>query len=302
MFLNSAGVSAADPVLKGLGVDLVFGASSMDVATVNDAFIDAVTGFPGTNSVKASLSPAATVLASGSAGTFNDTTKNYGISSTTGLTAGDYIYLSHASITDGEYKIASIVDGTNITVVGVPGDGGGNLTGIAYQIAWKYGTNTATAPITSSVAGAQNFVKFDAQDSLLNKTQLESNFYVRDAPAGAAYIELEGGNYTGQTAIDFLLTLVILTGWVNNGGVSHISLANHSVQAVNNFAWQTGGGTGEKTLADAEGGLTADAGNGAKYGRLLLKSAAGAATTIGIDIDITVDTTGPVLTLNLYGA
>ncbi len=302
MLLNSAGVSAADPVLKGLGIDMVFGASSMDVALINDANIDTVTGFPGTNSVKASLSPASTVLISGSAGTFDDTTNQYGIGSTTGLTAGDYIYMSHAAITDGEYEIATVVNATDVTLVGTPGDTGGNLTAIAFQVAWNYGTTTATAPITSSAGGAQNFVKFDAQDSLTNKTQLESTFYVRDAPAGSAYIELEGGNYTGQTAIDFLLTLVILTGWANNGGVSHLQLASHSVQAVNNFTWQTGGGTGEVTLVTAEGGLAVAAGDGAKYGRLLLKSKAGAATTIGIDFDITINSTGPVLTLSLYGA
>jgi len=302
MLLNSAGVSAADPVLKGLGIDMVSGASSMDVALINDANIDPVTGFPGTNSVKASLSPASTLLTSGSAGTFDDVTNQYNIGSTAGLAAGGYVYLSHAAITDGEYEIATIVNGTDVTFVGPPGDGGGNLTGIAYQTAWKYSTNTAIAPITSSAAGAQNFVKFDAQDSLTNKTQLEDTFYVRDAPAGSAYIELEGGNYTGQTAIDFLLTLVILTGWANKGGVSHLQLASHSVQAVNNFTWQTGGGTGEVALATAEGGLAVAAGDGAKYGRLLLKSKAGAATTIGIDFDITINSTGPVLTLNLYGA
>ena len=38
--LNGAGASAADPILENLLLDWVFFSTSMDVAAVNDAFID----------------------------------------------------------------------------------------------------------------------------------------------------------------------------------------------------------------------------------------------------------------------
>jgi len=41
--------------------------------------------------------------------------------------------------------------------------------------------------------------------------------------------------------------------------IYHLELAAHSVQAVNNFTWITGGGSGEKTIAQAEGGMQASA-------------------------------------------
>src|SRR4051812_15348271 len=108
VLLNGAGISAADPTENGLAVEIVFVSPSMDVATLNGAWIDQGAGFPGTNSIVSGLSPANTVVIGGNAGTYDDTTKRLSIVSTTGLSVGDYIYLSHASITAGIYKIASI--------------------------------------------------------------------------------------------------------------------------------------------------------------------------------------------------
>lgn len=300
ILINSAGGSAADPILSGLGIQLFGAASSMDIDTVNDAFIDSATGFPGTTTVKSSLTPAATVITSGASGSYNDTSKQWTISDTTGLSAGDGIYLSHASITDGVYKIASVVDGTDITIESNPLDGSGNQTAVAYQVAWSWIGDTSAAPISSSSGGVENFWKFDAQDALSTVTQQEDSFFVRDAPTGADLLEIEGVDYTGQAVSDNLLTLNILRSWVNAGGVSHVEMANHSVEAVNNFTWTSGGGTGEVTLAVAEAGLTADAGDGIKYGRLVLKGAPGSSYTVGIDFSITVDTTGPSITLGAF--
>jgi hypothetical protein len=302
--LNLAGASQADPILAGLGLKLVGAGSSFDIATVNDAYIDAATGV-GVTTVKAALTPAATVVTAGSAGTYNDTSKNWVMSSTTGLTAGDPIYLSHASITDGIYYIASVVDGTQYTVEDANGanpmDGAGNQTAIFYQVAWAWVGAGDAAPINHNAAGDQNFWKFQADDGAVGSTA-EDSFWVADAPAGSAFINIESGDYSGQTVSDNLLTLAILAGWTNKGGISHVAMANHSVQAVNNFTWTTGGGTGEVALATAEGGLTASAGDGAKYGQLVFKAKAGSAYSVAVDIDVIVDSTGPVLVLTLVAA
>lgn len=301
LLVNGAGISAADPVLRNLGVDLVTAASTMDIATLTDVWIDTAAGFPGTDSVKGSLSPAATVLTSGNSGTYSDTTKRYTISSTTGLTVGDYIFLSHASLTDGIYKILAIPASGEITIVGNPFDGTGDKTGIAYQIAWKYAGITGTAPIVSSGGGQINYLKTRAADSGGNITDSSDTFYVRDAPSGVSFIAIDGKDYTGQSTNDPTPSFALLSGWTNRGGVSHIELVNHSVESSNQFRWGDTT-TAEKTLSDAiASGLSFTGGDGIKYGRLLLKSAASAAITYGVDISITVDSTGPTLSFGIYG-
>lgn len=300
--LNSAGNTVADPILKDLLIQWIFFASSMDVAAINDAFIDAATGFPGTNTVKASLSPAASVVTGGASGSYNDTSKQYTLSSTTGLTAGDCMYLSHGLITDGIYAIASVVDSTDVTITGNPLNGQGNQSSVAYQVAWKWEGPAGSVGTGSDASGVNNFGKADAEDGAAAGTQLEDSWYVRDAPTGADYIELQGGDYTGQTVNSFSLTLDILRAWANTGAITHVEMANHSGQGVNNFTWTTGGGTGEKTLADALGGLTAAAGDGVKYGRLLLKGIAGSSTPVGVDISIAIDTAGPIMASMLMAA
>ena len=303
LLINGAGTSAADPILDGLRIKLAFAASTFDITTVNDAWIDQAAGFPGTNSVKASLSPAATVVTAGVAGAYNDTADQLTISSTTGLTAGDPIYLSHATITDGIYLIASVVDGTLLTLVSDPFAGGGDQTGISYQVGWAYTQDAGTAPIVSSGAGTQNYFKVDAEDVNTNATEQSDTFYVRDAPAGADYIALDGGAYTGQLVPDTALTLAILTAWANKGGIATVELADHSGQGVNNFTWTSGGGTAERTVALAEtSGVTATAGDGMKYGRFLFRSLAGSASTLGVDFSVQLDTSGPTIVLTAFGA
>lgn len=301
LLLNSAGGSAGDPILKNLGFDLVLSCPSMDLATLTNEWIDAAAGFPGTNTIGASLSPAAAVVTAGNAGSYDDTTKRYTISSTTGLSVGDYIYLSHASLTAGVYKIASIVSGTTLTLAANPLDGAGNKSGIAYQVAWRYAGVFGTAPVTSSSGGSQNFAKGQGADSLSNASQLSDSFFVRDAPAGSAFIAIGGGSYTGQTISNPTPTFALLAAWAARGGVSHVELANHSGQGVNNFKWGDGTIT-EKTLAAAlASGFSFSAGDGVKYGAIKLKSVSGAAVTYNIDMSLTLDTTGPTLVFALYG-
>ena len=81
-----------------------------------------------------------------------------------------------------------------------PFDGGGNVTGIAFQVAWRYLFTAGTAPSASSTSGSINYWKFDGEDDVQNKTQQEDVFYVRDAPAGAAFISIDGKAYDGVVA------------------------------------------------------------------------------------------------------
>lgn len=301
LLLNSAGASAADPILKNLGIEWVIAASSMDVATFTDAWIDQSSGFPGTSSVKGSLSPAYTVLTSGNAGSYDDTTKRYTIASTTGLAVGDYIYLSHASLTAGIYKVATIPVAGAITLTSNPLNGSGNKSGISYQVAWRYAGTAGTAPIVSSAGGQINYVKSRVADSQGNVTDSTDTFYVRDAPSGTSFILIDGKDYTGQTTNNTTPTFNLLPSWTNRGGVGFVELANHSVQATNNFRWGDASVT-EKSLATAlSSGFTFTAGDGVKYGRLLLKSASGATVIFGVDISITLDTAGPTITFALFG-
>jgi len=301
LLLNNAGASATDPILKGLGIEWVINPVTMDVASFVDAWIDQATGIPGSASIKGSLSPAASVVISGNAGSYDDTAKQLTISSTTGLSVGDYLYLSHGSITAGPYQVASIPGPGLVTLTVNPFNGLGAKTGIGYQNCWRYEGTSGTAPIVSTPAGTQNFFKAKTQDSVGNSGQLESTCFVEDPPAGAAFIALAGNSYTGQTVNVTAPSLAILPGWANAGGVTFLELANHSVQARNDFTFGDGTTT-EKALGAAQtSGLKATAGDGIKYGRLNLKSATSGTVIVVVDIDLTIDTIGPTLTFLLNG-
>mgnify|MGYP000622118681 CR=1 FL=1 len=291
--VNGAGLSAADPFLNGLELDLVASPDSMDVAVVNDVFLDTASGFPGSTTVRSSLTPAATVLTAGSAASYASGELNIG--NNTGLSTGDYLYVSHGTISDGLYKIATLVSSDRVTLENDPF--AGTQSNISFQVAWAY----RTSALNSSAGGTENHFKADLEDAGGNNTQAEDSIFVRDAPSGADYVELEGGTFTGTTANDGALTLQILRSWTNNGGVSNVELANHSGQGVNNFTWQSGGGAGEVALATAEAGLNASGGDGAKYGRLLLKAATGG-LAVGVDFDITIDSAGPTVSLAAFGS
>lgn len=304
LLLNGAGASAADPILKGLGVEVGADASSMNLAQVNDAAIDAAGGFPVTSSVRSLLSPAPSIVTRGNNASYDDTTKRVNIGTTTGLGAGDLLYLSHASITDGRYRIINVdADGQRVLLAQNPFDGGGIKTGIAFQVAWRYLFTAGTSPSASSPAGAINYWKFDGEDDVQNKTQQQDLFYIRDAPTGAAFIAIDGKPYDGSgTTGDNTPTLDLLPAWASKGGVSHVTLANHSVQGRNDFLFGDNTVT-ERLLATALGsGLKLSAGDGAKYGRLLLRSLTSATFERAVDIAITLDTTGPQITLFLNGA
>ena len=300
--VNGAGASAADPILAGLTARLVFAASTMDVASVTDAWLDQAAGFAGTNTVKSSLTPAATVLLAGVSASYNDTTKGLNIGSTAGLTSNCVMYLSHAGITAGIYIIASVVDAANVTLRVDPFSGGGNKTGVSFQVGWSYQLVAGTAPSVASAPGQINYFKAQVQDAAAASSQLEDSFYIRSAPSGVGYVSVGGVAYTGGSVNTFALALSILSSWTNNGGIATVQLTAHSVQTVNNFTWTSGGGVAEKTVALAESsGLTASAGDGVKYGRLLFRTFAGSGNQLGVDFQLTVDSTGPALFMSAFG-
>ena len=301
ILLNSAGASAADPALNGLSGEFVFGCSTMDVASVTGAWLDQNATFPGTNSILGSLSPANTVITAGVSCSYDDTTKQYLVSSTTGIVAGDYWYLSGPGVAAGIYKILTIVDATHFTLVNNVANGGGNRSGISYQVAWRYIIALGTAPSVSSGGGTQNYPKFQVQDAVGNQSQTTDFIYIENAPGGVTYITIQGGNYTGNTVNVLALTLAVLSSFTNHGGISNIAFANHSVQTVNNFTFGDAT-TAEKTYAAAvASGLKVPAGDGLKYGRLLFKSLAGSANSVGVDISLNLDTTPPTIVLAIFG-
>ena len=302
LLINGAGVSAADPILDGLQAQFIFAASSFDVATVVESWLDQASGFPGTSSVKASLTPAATVVLAGTTASYDDTLKELNIASNTGLAADDALYISHGTITDGFYLVDSLVSTDRVKLQNDPFDGGGAQTNITFQVGWSFVEAIGTAPIVSDVPGDQNYFKARVQDSGTNETDAEDSFWARDALTGAAYIALDAADYTGQTFGDTLLTLAILAGWTNQGGISHVTLANHGVQSVNNFTWTVGGGIAEKTLAAAEtSGLTCANGAGINYGALEFRTKSGG-VALSVDIDAIVDSAGPTVVFIALGA
>ena len=300
--LNGAGGSTADPILRGLGLRFITGVETMDADNVQDAWIDQAAGFPGTNSVKASLSPAATVVTRGQSATYDDTNKRVALTTTTGLSAGDYLYLSHGSITAGLYQIASIPAAGSVTLVDNPFDGGGARTGIAFEVAWSFIVAAGTAPTVSSASGQTNYWKFRADDDLNQVSEREDSVYIREAPTGAGFVAIDSKSYTGQATADNTPSISILAGWLNMGGVYHVGFGNHSTQSRRDISWWDGS-SGYKTRAEilANPNLVLNAGDGMKYAQLIFRSRASASIQRTLDIDIRLDQTGPSLISILKG-
>jgi hypothetical protein len=305
--LNGAGSSTSDPILAGLSGEFVISSTSFDTATFSDAWIEATSGIPGSGgSIKSSLSPAASVVTAGLAtGTYNDTSKEYTIASTSGLSVGDYLYVSQASLPTDNYKIASIPSSGKVTLVSNPLNGQGNKTGITYQVAWRYIGTYGTAPISGGSSAQVNYLKARLQDSAGQSGNLEELFYVMNAPNGANFINVGGQSYQGGIISTLTPSFAFLSGgatdWTNKGGVSHVELVNHSVQGVNNFRWGDNT-TSEKSLAAAlSGGFSLTAGDGSKYGRMRLKSKSGSSSFYNIDLEVVLDTTGPSVSFAVYG-
>jgi hypothetical protein len=79
--LNSGGNSAADSIVQGAPFEWVIRCETMDAATVNGAWIDTAAGFPGTNSVLGSLSPASSITTRGTSAAYTHSTRTLNIGS-----------------------------------------------------------------------------------------------------------------------------------------------------------------------------------------------------------------------------
>lgn len=295
LLVNGAGGSAADPILKGLGLTLAAAAESVDIATVTDAWIDTSAGFPGTNSVRSSLSPDPdTVFTAGINGSYNNTSGELNIGDTTGLSAGDALYLSHAAITSGIYRIESVESGTSVTIENDP-FGGADRTNVVYQVAYVYDAVAGTAPVSSSGAGQINYWKFEGQDEFGLDGEGSDSFYVRDEPNGSAFIAIGGGNYTGNVLTDATPALNVLGGWANKGGVATIEIVSAS-----GIEWGDGG-TAERSLSSAESaGLSLTGGDGEKTATLRLRSLQGSSVSKDVAVSVTLDTTGPSIVVAVF--
>ena len=153
------------------------------------------------------------------------------IGSATGLTAGDAIYLSHGTITDGFFIILAVVNATESTLESDPFAGGGNQTNISFQVGWSYIETIGTAPISSDGPGDQNYFKARVEDSGTNQTDAEDSFWARDALTGSAYIAFDGADFTGQTLGDTLFTPALVPGWARHmigGGTVRVSNEAHA--------------------------------------------------------------------------
>lgn len=304
--LNGAGGAVQDPILGAIPTEYIVVPNSMDITTVVGIWFDATATVPGTNA--ATVSPTITTILMGTAGSV-DTTGLFTIASTTGLAVGDYIYLSHpaaTAITAGIYKVATIPSGTTFTLTSNPFGGVAN-TNISYEVAWRWSQFAGTSPSLTGAAATQNWFKSRLQNSIGNNTDTVDTLFIMNAPplAGTTYISLGGKAADGsQTVNNTSPAFAFLTGggtaWTNKGGVTYLGLANHSVQAVNNFTFSDSTVT-EKTLASViTNGLKMANANAMNYGRLLLKSASGGAS-LGIDISLAASTSSPVVTTILQG-
>lgn len=119
LLINGAGGSSSDPILTGLGLEPVVDASSVDLSALTNVWIDQAAGFPGTNSQSASLSPASGVTTQGTGAAVTTGGVLSALSSTTGLSVGDYIYITGSS--PGVYKILSVDSATQVTLSGYGG-------------------------------------------------------------------------------------------------------------------------------------------------------------------------------------
>jgi hypothetical protein len=302
--LNSGGNSAADSIVQGAPFEWVIRCETMDAATVNGAWIDTVAGFPGTNSVLGSLSPASSITTRGTSAAYTHSTRTLNIGSSTGLAAGDKIWVNHGSITPGLVEIESIPSGSSVVLLASSNLFTADATNISFQVAWRYLAIAGTAPSVSNGAGQINHLKAQLSDSAGNAVQQSESHYVKNLPAGALLAAISGIAFNGGgTTNDNTPTLSILNAFgTNNGGVTHVHLANHGSQGVLNATWGDASTT-EKTFANAVSlGLTLTGADGIKYGRMVLRTKAGSSNSVtNIDFAITLDSTGPTITFAVYG-
>jgi hypothetical protein len=304
--LNSAGSSAADAIVQGATFEYIIAASTMDVATFDAAWLDTAAGLPGTNGLSGA-SPAMTVTTRGTNGGYTHSNRRLVIGATAGITAGDAIYVNHASITPNVARIESIFDSSTIVISAsdptLPNPFTADAAAVSFQVAWRFALTAGTAPSVTSAGGQQNYFKARLSDSSANQGSLSESHFIKNLPAGALLAALAGIAFNaGGTTNDNTPTLSVLSGFgTNNGGISHIGLENHGTQGVNNATWWDLTSSDKTFAAAITNGLQFSAGDGIKYGRLRLKTKNGSSSGIAIDWAITLDAVAPTILFFVVG-
>jgi hypothetical protein len=298
LLLNSAGGSAADPILEDLPLSLIGGADTLDIAQNVRAYIDLATG-TGSNEVTSGLSPdPTTVFTAGTNGAWTAATKTFIFGNNTGIDIGDYMYVDNGSVATLA-KVASKVSTNGVTFTETVF--ASDASGVSYQVHYTYDTSfTEAGALRATLAGQINYVKFQAEDSFGNMGSKEETIYGRLDPAGSAFIEIAGGNYTGQTIQTFAPTFNVLGGWANRGGILTLELITPT-----GMRWWDGT-TGEKLVstifAQAEASrLQLHGGDGLKSATLRMRTSQGSPNYRDVPISVSVDSSAPNIIINVRG-
>jgi hypothetical protein len=193
---------------------------------------------------------------------------------------------------------------------------GQDRTAISYQVAWTYTGVAGTAPLLSSAAGSQNYLKAQMSNSVGGSQDIVDSIWCRNAPTESGkFVAINGQNITGGTVGTDTPTFDLLPDWVNGssvrtyGGITHVKLGNHSVSGTNEMTW--GDDTvGEKTVAQAiASNLKLVGVDGLKRSRLFVTNKSGSTalgqlpgTYIGFDMSTTKDTSKPILAIAFRGS
>ena len=309
--LNSAGATAADPILKGtgangisntgLGIEIRIACTSTDLVADKSSVAGRPNLFVGTsanptgNDQKANLSPNAVdkgtdgaissgrVLTSATIGSWD-----------ADIVAGDWIYLYHASITSGLYSVLTRVTtdltlGTDYT--------GGAQTAVRFQIGWRWTTTSATSPLSSGSSGQINYIKAWGEDATANEGSSEENFYIRDAQSDI--VQINSGAYTGQTVGTGSITIGFFASWTNKGGAATVAVYDTSLGE--------GGGNGSvveitETAIASVTSVTLGAGDGQKNFTVKFRAKSGSASFVTVACNVIKDTSAPTLAIDAVAA
>jgi len=311
VLLNSAGSGASDPMLAGngsngvsdtgLGIEIRIACTSMDLVADKSSVAGRPNLFvgqapnPAGNDQKSNLSPDAVDKATdGAISTLVLTSATVG-SWDTDIVTADWIYLSHASITDGLYSVAS-VSGTNLTLGSDYVDG--DQTAVSFQIGWRWTTDTHASPLAKSSGGQINYIKAWGEDATANEGSSEENFYIRENQSDI--VQLNSGAYTGQTSGSTSVSIAHMVSWTNKGGAVTAAVFDHSLGE--------GGGSGgsiqeiTETAIASVTTVTLNAGDGNKLFDVRYRAKSGSADYVTVECSIVLDTAAPTLVIDAVAA
>ena len=305
--LNNAGAGASDPMLAGdgtngvsdtgLGLEIRIACTSMDLIADKDSVAGRPNLFVGQspnptgNDQKSNLSPdAIDKAADGSINGSNVLTSATVGSWDTDIGSGDWIYLSHGSITDGLYSV-SARSGTDITLGSDYTDGA--QTGVSFQIGWRWETDTHSSPLAKTDAGQINYVKAWGEDLATNEGSSEESFYIRENQSDI--VELDSGAYQGQTTGSTSVGTAFMSSWTNKGGAVTVAVFDNVLGE--------GGGDGDiteitETSIGSVSTVTLLGSDGQKNFDVRFRAKSGSTDFVTVQCTIILDTTAPTLSID----